>query len=101
MTSLKRLVSEKPALLGQNSQMWGLGVQADNASGAAAAAAYGLDMAGRVASATVSGVAGIIGVGGIGLSLQASSMKVQWYCFCKYSTFRLTSKIPFFQYRPA
>lgn len=74
-------MSEKPALLGQNSQMWGVGVQADNASGATAAAAYGLDMAGRVASATVSGVAGIIGVGGIGLSLHASSMKVQWYYY--------------------
>lgn len=81
ITSFKRLLSEKPALLGHNSQMWGVGVQAESTSGAAAAAAYGLDMAGRVASATVSGVAGIIGVGGIGLSLQASSMKVQWYFY--------------------
>lgn len=74
ITSLKRLLSEKPALLGQNSQMWGLGVQAEATSSAAAA----VDMAGRVASATVSGVAGIIGVGGVGLSVQSSSMKLQW-----------------------
>lgn len=83
ITALKRLVTEKPALLGQSSQMAGVGVQFDSStssgtSGAAGAAAYGLDMAGRVASATVSGVAGMIGVGGIGLSTQNSAMKLQW-----------------------
>jgi len=81
ITALKRLVTERPALLGQSSHMSGIGVQAELASGAsstAGAAAYGLDMAGRVASATVSGVAGIMGVAGSGLSVQGSSMKLQW-----------------------
>jgi hypothetical protein len=75
ITALKRLVTERPALLGQSLHMSGIGVQAELASGAAA---YGLDMAGRVASATVSGVAGIMGVAGSGLSVQGSSMKLQW-----------------------
>jgi len=84
ITALKRLVTEKPALLGIGGQMGGVGVQAESslssgASGPTSAAAYGLDMAGRVASATVSTVSGIIGAGGGGLSLQTSSMKLQWY----------------------
>ena len=57
--------------------MAGIGVQPE-ASPASSAAAYGLDMAGRVASATVSGVVGMIGSGGGGLSLHGSTMKVQW-----------------------
>jgi hypothetical protein len=57
--------------------MAGIGVQSD-ASPASSAAAYGLDMAGRVASATVSGVVGMIGSGGGGLSLHGSTMKLQW-----------------------
>jgi len=79
ITALKRLVTEKPALLGQSLQMGGIGSQVDSSPlGASGAAAYGLDMAGRMASATVSGVAGMIGVGGAGLSVQGSSMKLQW-----------------------
>lgn len=77
ITALKRLVTEKPALLGQSAQIGGIGVTVDASTGGAAS--YGLDMAGRVASATVSGVAGMIGVGGGGLSVQGSSMKLQWY----------------------
>ncbi|KAF9559372.1 hypothetical protein CPC08DRAFT_666543 [Agrocybe pediades] len=81
ITALKRLVTEKPALLGVSQQMGGIGVQPESSSsstatGAAGAAAYGLDMAGRVASATVSGVVGMIG-GEAGLSLQGSTMKLQ------------------------
>ena len=57
--------------------MGGIGVQSE-ASPASSAAAYGLDMAGRVASATVSGVVGMIGSGGGGLSLHGSTMKLQW-----------------------
>ena len=57
--------------------MAGIGIQSE-ASPASSAAAYGLDMAGRVASATVSGVVGMIGSGGGGLSLQGSTMKLQW-----------------------
>ena len=77
ITALKRLVTEKPAVLGVGSQMGGVGVQPE-ASSASSAAAYGLDMAGRVASATVSGVVGMIGSGGGGLSLHGSTMKLQW-----------------------
>lgn len=63
--------------------MGGIGVQSEsssssNATGAVGAAAYGLDMAGRVASATVSGVVTMIG-GEAGLSSYGSSMKLQWY----------------------
>ncbi|KAF9484605.1 hypothetical protein BDN70DRAFT_825412 [Pholiota conissans] len=81
ITALKRLVTEKPALLGIGTQMGGVGVHSESApspsgSGAAGAAAYGLDMAGRVASATVSGVVTMIAGGG-GLSLHGSSMKLQ------------------------
>jgi hypothetical protein len=76
ITALKRLVTEKPSLLGSGSQMGGIGVQQDSGT---SGAGYGLDMAGRVASATVSGVVGMIGSGGGGLSLQGSSMKLQWY----------------------
>ncbi|PPQ90332.1 hypothetical protein CVT25_007734 [Psilocybe cyanescens] len=81
VTALKRLVTEKPALLGVSQQMGGIGVQPEsssssNATGAAGAAAYGLDMAGRVASATVSGVVTMIG-GEAGLSSHGSSMKLQ------------------------
>jgi hypothetical protein len=78
LAALKRLLSEKPSLLGVCSQMGGVGVIADGQGGG-----YGLDVgsvagvAGRVASATVSGVVGMIS-GGHGLSLQGSSMKLQW-----------------------
>ena len=57
--------------------MGSVGVQS-NSSPASSAAAYGLDMAGRVASATVSGVVGMIGFGGGGLSLTGLTMKLQW-----------------------
>ncbi len=75
VTALKRLVTEKPALLGVNQSMFGVGVPNDTIS-------TGLDgVAGRVAtaaSATVSGVVGMIG-SSTGLSLQGSSMKLQWF----------------------
>ncbi|KAG5643461.1 hypothetical protein DXG03_000893 [Asterophora parasitica] len=76
VSALKRLITEKPALLGVSAQMSGLGVVADMGS------TYSLDvggMAGRVAtaaSATVSGVVGMMGPSG-GLSLQGSTMKLQ------------------------
>lgn len=78
VTALKRLVTEKPALLGVSSQMFGVGVQVDHSG-----SAYGLDaggMAGRVAnvaSATVSGVVGMMHSSG-GLGLHSSAMKLQW-----------------------
>ncbi|KAF8879578.1 guanine nucleotide exchange factor in Golgi transport N-terminal-domain-containing protein [Infundibulicybe gibba] len=79
VTALKRLVTEKPAILGVGSQMLGVGVTSEPVP---SSSSYGLDvggMAGRVAtaaSATVSGVVGMIGSHG-GLSLQGSAMKLQ------------------------
>ena len=78
MTAIKRLITEKPAILGVCSQLPGLGITTDHSS-----VGYGLDVGGitgrvaTAASATVSGVVGMIGASG-GLSLQGSSMKVQW-----------------------
>jgi len=77
ITALKRLATEKPVLLGVSSQMSGVGVLSSGDSN------YGHDVGGvagmvaTAASATVSGVAGLIGTGG-GLSVQGSSMKLQW-----------------------
>ena len=80
ITALKRLVTEKPALLGVSTQIFGVGVQPDTPSNSSG---YGLDVAGMAgmvaiaASATVSGVVGMMGSSG-GLSLQGSAMKLQW-----------------------
>ena len=77
ITALKRLVTEKPALLGVSSQMHGVGVPSHAGEG------YGLDVGGvagmvaTAASATVSGVVGMM-ASGAGLSLQGSAMKLQW-----------------------
>ncbi|EAU83566.2 hypothetical protein CC1G_07939 [Coprinopsis cinerea okayama7 len=68
LTALKRLLSEKPNLLGVSTHMGGVGVNPEG---------HGLEsVAGRVASATVSGVVGMIS-SSHGLSVQGSSMKVQ------------------------
>ncbi|KAF8435407.1 hypothetical protein L210DRAFT_3453035 [Boletus edulis BED1] len=82
ISSLKRLVTEKPALLGVSSQMMGVVTPSHPESGSS----YGLDVGGvagmvanaaaTAASATVSGVVGMIGVGA-GLSVQTSAMKLQ------------------------
>jgi hypothetical protein len=79
ISALKRLVTEKPALLGVGSQMGGVGVSGEHLTSTSVLDVGG--MAGRVAtaaSATVSGVVGMIGGGG-GLSLHGSAMKLQWY----------------------
>ncbi|EKM74882.1 hypothetical protein AGABI1DRAFT_65220 [Agaricus bisporus var. burnettii JB137-S8] len=74
MTALKRLITEKPTLLGLGHGIFGVGVQHDSTT------SLSLDgVAGRVAtaaSATVSGVVGMMG-SSAGLSLQGSSMKLQ------------------------
>jgi hypothetical protein len=81
VAALKRLVTEKPALLGVATQMGGVGIGID-----AMMMGHPLDVstvAGRVAtaaSATVSGVVGMMGPTS-GLSVQGSSMKLQWYAF--------------------
>ncbi|KAF9810712.1 hypothetical protein IEO21_06846 [Rhodonia placenta] len=81
IAALKRLVTEKPALLGVCAQMFGVGVQTSTGS-SSDLSSYGLDVGGvagmvaTAASATVSGVASMIGPE-VGLSLQGSSMKLQ------------------------
>lgn len=79
-SALNRLVSEKPALLGTGAQMSGVGAHQSNTIGASGSG-HGLDgMAGMVAtaaSATMSGVVGMMGSSG-GVSVQGSSMKLQW-----------------------
>lgn len=84
ITALKRLITEKPALLGVGSQMFGVGVSSNNDSHYAlspSGSAYSLDgvagMVATAASATVSNVVGMMG-SNAGLSLQGSTMKLQW-----------------------
>ncbi|KAI0738261.1 hypothetical protein C8Q80DRAFT_1207991 [Daedaleopsis nitida] len=79
-TALKRLVTERPALLGVGQQMFGVGVSAHTSS--SADGAYALDVGGvagmvaSAASATVSGVANMMTTEA-GLSVQGSAMKLQ------------------------
>jgi hypothetical protein len=90
VASLNRLVTERPALLGVSQSMQGVGVtQTSNAmsvaggeghaGGGSSASGVGV-MAGMVANAataTMSGVVGMIATGP-GLSVQSSTMKLQW-----------------------
>ena len=72
ISSLKRLATEKPALLGVGHQMQGVGV-GDGGHGLEA-------VAGMVASAATQTVTGALGYAApeVGLSLAGSSMKLQW-----------------------
>ncbi|KAF8340513.1 uncharacterized protein EI90DRAFT_3279123 [Cantharellus anzutake] len=79
VTALKRLATEKPALLGSSSQIYGSGVSAILSQstldlGLSGASGYGIEtVAGVVASA-----ANMVGIGsGTGLSIQGASMKLQ------------------------
>ena len=94
ITALKRLVTERPALLGVGQQMFGVGVSTHPSS--SADGAYALDVggvAGMVASAssaTVSGVANMMTTEA-GLSVHTSAMKLQWYVYDSMSRLRLSS----------
>lgn len=85
ITALKRLVTEKPAILGVSTQMFGVGVSSHASEGAPSGGTggYGFDvgsvagMVANAASATVSGVVGMIGTEH-GLSVAGSAMKLQW-----------------------
>lgn len=80
VTALKRLVTEKPALLGSCQQIHGVGVSSPSESGSG----YHLDVnsvAGMMATAA-SGVVGMIG-SEAGLSVQGSTMKLQWFVWCR------------------
>ncbi|KIY49646.1 hypothetical protein FISHEDRAFT_40768 [Fistulina hepatica ATCC 64428] len=78
VTTLNRLVSEKPALLGAGAQMSGLGIGSEDS-----ASTYNLtdvgSMAGMVASAASATVSGVVNRMGApaGLSVQSSAMKLQ------------------------
>lgn len=75
ITSLKRLVTEKPALLGVSPVMQGLGAHSDGSGG------YGLEqVAGIVANAATTTVSGALGIqsSAAGLDPSTSSLKVQW-----------------------
>lgn len=80
ITALKRLVTERPALLGVGQQLFGVGVSTH--PGSSADGAYALDVGGvagmvaSAASATVSGVANMMSTEA-GLSIQGSAMKLQ------------------------
>ena len=94
ITALKRLVTERPALLGVGQQMFGVGVSTHPSS--SADGAYALDVGGvagmvaSAASATVSGVANMMTTEA-GLSVQTSAMKLQWYVYDSMSRLRLSS----------
>lgn len=84
ITALKRLVTEKPAVLGVCPEMSGLALPSHSTEGGGSSgSAYGLDVGGvagmvaTAASATVSGVVGMMG-SGFGLNVQTSGMKLQW-----------------------
>lgn len=83
VSCLKRLVTEKPAILGVCAQMFGVGVSSHQSDVNVSSSSYGFDVgtvAGIVAnaaSATVTGVVGMIGTEH-GLSPTGSAMKLQW-----------------------
>ncbi|KZT30047.1 hypothetical protein NEOLEDRAFT_1153423 [Neolentinus lepideus HHB14362 ss-1] len=77
ITALNRLVTERPALLGVGSQMMGIGVTQVIGESPSAYDVTGVaGMVATAASATVSGVVGMMGPEA-GLSLQGSAMKLQ------------------------
>lgn len=96
-TALKRLVTEKPALLGVCTQMFGVGVPT-NSSSNSDLAGYGLDVGGvagmvaTAASATVSAGLSMIG-SEAGLSLHGSSMKLQWFAALLFVSLHRSSHI--------
>jgi hypothetical protein len=79
ISSLKRLVTSRPALLGVSVQMQGVGVPANDTL--PHSSSHSLDsvagMVATAASATVSNVVGMMGTEA-GLSVQSAAMKVQW-----------------------
>ena len=76
VTALKRLAMEKPAFLGVESDMYGIGVIATSTEGSST---YGIDV-GAVSAMMVTGAASMVGMAGAGegLSISVSSMKLQW-----------------------
>ena len=79
ISTLQRLVTSRPSLLGVSVQMQGVGVPPSDSL--SYSHSHSLDsvaeMVATAASATVSNVVGMIGTEA-GLSLQSATMKVQW-----------------------
>ncbi|KAK7679003.1 hypothetical protein QCA50_017947 [Cerrena zonata] len=78
VAALKRLVTEKPALLGSCQQIYGVGIATPSESGSG----YHLDVggvAGMVATAASTTMSSVVGMMGseAGLSVQGSAMKLQ------------------------
>ena len=102
---LKSLLTEKPNLLGVSTQMFGVGIlpQVSEDKPPGSATAYGFDvsavagMVANAASATMTNVVGMVNVEH-GLSLQGSTMKLQWYV-CIWVLLYYDSQIKK-QYRP-
>ena len=77
VTAVKRLVTEKPALLGVSAQMLGVGVPPPEGASGYSDIGGVAGLVANAASATVSGVASMM-VSEAGLSVQGSAMKLQW-----------------------
>lgn len=75
LSVLKRLSTEKPALLGISAEIMGFGVTSHSGENSALYEVAG--MVANAASATVSGVTSMI-TSETGLSIGGSSMKLQW-----------------------
>ena len=78
---LNKLLTEKPAILGVGTQMFGVGISPQSTdSVSSSGAGYGFDVAGMVANAASATVSGVVGMMGSehGLSVAGSSMKLQW-----------------------
>ena len=86
ISSLKRLVTSRPALLGVSTQMQGVGVPVNDLPHSSS---HSLDsvagMVATAASATVSNVVGMMGTEA-GLSVQGAAMKVQWWALLHRSS---------------
>jgi hypothetical protein len=85
IAALNRLVTERPALLGVSQAMLGVGVAGPSGTtgdtGGAASTGGGVGaMAGMMANAATATVSGVVGMiaSGPGLSAQSSTMKLQW-----------------------
>jgi hypothetical protein len=85
VNTLNKVISEKPALLGVSTKIFGVGV-------GASADSSPLDV-GHIVASAASVTAGMVGMAGqeVGLSILHSGMKVQWYVTQKFLRMLLTS----------
>ena len=92
ISSLQRLVTSRPSLLGVSTQMQGVGIPSSDTL--PHLHSHSLDsvagMVATAASATMSNVVGMIGTEA-GLSVQTAAMKVQWYVPSRFANSLLGS----------